>query len=391
MVAPMSPCTTSAGKGIGVAILGCRGIPARYGGFETFAEEIATRLVKLGFQVTVYAESDERTLRETSYKDVLVRHLPRPRLGPISSLLYDCLALWDARRRYDLVYLLGYGAAWMAWLPRLWGTPVWINVDGLEWARDKWPWPVKVYLRAMEWMATRTASRIIADSEAIAQRFRSLYGDQIRCDTIAYGASVPPKQDLQPTILKRWQLEPGWYAIVVARPEPENHILEIVQGYLMHARPWPLVVVGDFSCPNRYQRRILELQSKNILFLGAIHDRVVLNTLRWYAAVYIHGHSVGGTNPSLLEAMACGNSIIAHDNPYNREVAGDEALYFRTADDLAVCLGRVVARFAAVRGGWLPASVVHPLPAKYDWDCIARRYAHLIMTDCQRTKEMADA
>lgn len=387
----MSPCVPSSGRGLQVAILGCRGIPASYGGFETFAEEIATRLVKLGFRVTVYAEADGPAVRETSYKEVVVRHLPRPRLGAFSALLYDCLALWDARRRYDLVYLLGYGAAWAAWLPRFWGTPVWINLDGLEWARTKWPRPVRVYLRVMEWMATWTASRLIADSEAIAQRFRRLYGDRIRCDTIAYGASSPRKEDLQPAILERWRLEPGRYAIVVARPEPENHILEIVQGYLAHAGEWPLVVVGDFSRPNRYQRHVLRMATPRVLFLGAIHDRNVLDTLRSCAAVYLHGHSVGGTNPSLLEAMACGNLIIAHDNPYNREVAGDEALYFRSSDDVAACLDRVVARRAVAEGERLPMAAARPLPLKYDWDWIAQRYADLILTDCQRSKEKLDA
>lgn len=391
MVAPLNPRASAAGGALHVAILGCRGIPARYGGFETFAEAIATRLVKLGFRVTVYAEADGQAVRETSYKEVVVRHVPRPRLGAGSALLYDCLALWDARRRYDLVYLLGYGAAWAAWLPRLWGTPVWINPDGLEWARAKWPWPVRVYLRAMEWLATRTASRLIADSEAIAQRFRRLYGDRIRCETIAYGAVAPRPEDLQPAILARWQLEPGRYALVVARPEPENHILEIVQGYLAHTGDWPLVVVGDFSRPNRYQRRILQLSTARVRFLGAIHDRNVLDTLRYYAAVYLHGHSVGGTNPSLLEALACGNLIIAHDNPYNREVAGDEALYFRTPADVAASLNRIVARRTAAVGRASPRAAARPLPLKYDWDWIARRYAALIMTDCQRGKEKSDA
>ncbi|WP_406623212.1 DUF1972 domain-containing protein [Acidovorax sp. SDU_ACID1] len=158
-----------------IAILGTRGIPAGYGGFETFAEQLATRLVARGHRVTVYAEADGAPSADSDHLGVRVRYRRRPRWGAASVLAYDCACLWDARKGYDLVYMLGYGAAWACWWPRLSGVPVWINVDGLEWARSKWSAVARIYLRAMEWVASRAATRTIADAQAIADRFRSLY------------------------------------------------------------------------------------------------------------------------------------------------------------------------------------------------------------------------
>ncbi|MCX7662916.1 MAG: DUF1972 domain-containing protein [Tepidimonas fonticaldi] len=360
-----------------IAILGTRGIPARYGGFETFAEQLSVRLVQRGFDVTVYAEADGPPPPDAFYKGVRVRYRRRPRWGAASVIAYDCACLWDARRGYDLVYMLGYGAAWACWWPRLWGTPVWINVDGLEWARSKWSAPARLYLRAMEWVATRTATRLIADAEAIARRFRQRYPRGAPCTTIAYGADVVDPATVDPAPLATWGLTPGQYALVVARPEPENHVLEIVEGYLQHPGGGPLVVVGDVSGATAYQRRLLGLRSDRVRFIGAVYEPATLTALRAHAAVYLHGHSVGGTNPSLLESMACGSLVIAHDNPFNREVAGEGAEYFDAAPALARALASL--RHEAPdrlqqRRRWLQGVARR----RYDWDRIAQAYVHHI-------------
>lgn len=315
-----------------IAILGTRGIPANYGGFETFAEQIATCLAARGHDVTVYAEADGPPPADTHYQGVRVRYRRRPHWGPASVLAYDCACLWDARRGYDLVYMLGYGAAWACWWPRVFGTPVWINVDGLEWARSKWSAPARLYLRAMEWVASRTATRLIADAEAIARRFRAKYPHGAPSHCIAYGADLV---HTAPALLPQWNLEPYRYLLVVARPEPENHILEIIQGTMLHGGDWPLVVVGNVTGATPYQQHLLALAGDQVRFLGGIYDMAQLQSLRLHAAAYLHGHSVGGTNPSLLEALAAGNWVIAHDNPYNREVARDAAAYFATPEQLA--------------------------------------------------------
>ncbi|TSE30558.1 DUF1972 domain-containing protein [Tepidimonas charontis] len=360
-----------------VAILGTRGIPARYGGFETFAEQLAVRLVQRGFEVTVYAEADGPVQPDQMYRGVRVRFRRRRRWGPASVIAYDCACLWDARRGYDLVYMLGYGAAWACWWPRVWGTPVWINVDGLEWARSKWSGLARLYLRLMEWAATRTATCLIADADAIARRFRQRYPRGAPCTTIAYGADVVDPAQVPVEPLAAWGLTPAQYALVVARPEPENHILEIIEGFLQHGGQWPLVVVGDVSGATAYQRRLLALRSPRVRFIGPVYDSAGLTALRAHAAVYLHGHSVGGTNPSLLESMACGSLVIAHDNPFNREVAGDIADYFDSPTSLAAALEKLYRQPPAVlqrRRRWARDIIRR----RYDWDRIADAYVRLI-------------
>ena len=366
-----------AARPVRVAILGTRGIPAQYGGFETFAEQLSVRLVQRGFDVTVYAESDGPPSPDDVYRGVRVRYRRIPRWGSAAVIAYDCACLWDARRGYDLVYMLGYGAAWACWLPRLFGTPVWINVDGLEWARSKWGRFARLYLRSMEWVATRTATRLIADADAIAQRFWQHYPRGAPCTTIAYGADVIDPVRVSTAPLAQWGLLPGEYALVVARPEPENHVLEIIQGYLQHDGDWPLAVVGDVSGSTAYQRRLLALRSDRVRFLGGIYDPVALTALRAHAGVYLHGHSVGGTNPSLLESMACGTLIIAHDNPFNREVAGDAVFYFRDSAALAHALMKL-RYLSAAEMERARQRLQATVSERYSWDAIASSYEALI-------------
>lgn len=379
-VRPMPPVGDGTRSGVlRIAILGTKGIPANYGGFETFAEQLSTRLAVRGHQVTVYAEAGGgESMADTFHQGVRVRYRQRPRWGAASVLAYDCACLWDARRGYDLVYMLGYGAAWACWWPRVFGVPVWINVDGLEWARSKWGWGARTYLRWMEWLATRVATRLIADAEAIAQRFRETYPRGAPTSFIAYGANVIHPYSMDAQALSAWGLQAGRYLLVVARPEPENHILEIIQGYLLlHGHAWPLVIVGDVSGDTAYQRQLRALASDRVRFLGGVYDPGQLQGLRAHAACYLHGHSVGGTNPSLLEALACGNQVIAHDNPFNREVAADVADFFRTPEQLAACLERL--RDRSPRESEQRSRRAQDLIARrYTWDGIAAEYEALM-------------
>jgi glycosyltransferase involved in cell wall biosynthesis len=365
-----------------IAILGARGIPASYGGFETFAEQLATRLVARGHEVTVYAETGESSVQDTFYQGIRVRHKRRPRWGAASVLAYDCACLWDACRGYDLVYMLGYGAAWACWWPRVFGVPVWINVDGLEWARSKWGRGARLYLRCMEWVTTRAATRLIADAEAIAQRFRQTYPGGAPSSFIAYGAELVESRQVDPAVLSLWGLQAHRYMLVVARPEPENHILEIIQGHVLHGGDWPLVIVGDVSGATAYQRQLKQHASERVRFIGGIYDGGQLASLRVHAACYLHGHSVGGTNPSLLEALACGNWVLAHDNPFNREVARDAADYFATPGQLARSLDLVVRESDALRPQ--RAQRARGIVAEhYTWDGITDAYEALMHSECR--------
>jgi len=373
---------------ISIAILGTRGIPAKYGGFETFAEKLSTSLVQQGISVTVYAESGQQQAQAKTWMGVNVQPIVAPHWGAASALGYDLKCLWHARRSFDLIYMLGYGAAFACFLPRCYSVPVWINVDGLEWARSKWGWIARSYLRAMEWLAGHAANRVIADAQAIADRFSRLYPGTAPCNYIAYGAPILTGEDENAlpyaSILRTLDLEEGKYFLIVARLEPENHVLDIVQGhkiYLREGGKLPLVIVGDHTLATKYCQNLRSLACKNVQFLGAIFEKITLQALRLGARSYIHGHSVGGTNPSLLEALGCGNIVVAHDNPFNREVLGDcSAGYFRNPKDVALALHKV-ENFNETDMQKLQEDARAIIRERYTWEKIVDQYKALILEE----------
>ena len=316
-----------------IAILGTRGIPSNYGGFETFAEKLATGLSAHGIDVTVFCEPGESS-RLDVFQDVKLRYVSAPSLGPLQTILYDMRCLWAARREYDVVYMLGYGAAPFCVIPRFWGTEVWINPDGLEWARAKWGLVARTYFRLMEWASLHAANRMIADAEAIAASLAGRHGKLSACTVIPYGCEVidspPPAAPLS-----QWGLSPQQYYLVVCRLEPENHVMEILQAFQRSRTTRQLVVVGNQFAKSRYAARIRAVRDSRIQMIGTVYDASTLTCLRYHSFAYLHGHSVGGTNPSLLEAMGCGNLIFAHDNPFNRETLGSCGFHFASVSELS--------------------------------------------------------
>lgn len=361
------------GRPLRVAILGCRGIPARYGGFETFAEQLSLGLVRQGVDVTVYAEGSGPDL---DHEGVRVRYVRPLSLGPASVVAYDIQCLWRARRSVDVVYMLGYGAAWGCFIPRLWGTRVWVNMDGLEWARSKWrPW-VKAYFRLMERVMAYTVDRVLADAHAIKQYYDARYPSGAPCTFIPYGAQGAPVHDaIGP--LARHGLVVDRYFLVVARMEPENHIHEIIRAHQRWGGTCPLVVIGDHTADNAYCRWIRQQQSPSVLLLGAIYEADRLAALRSGALAYVHGHSVGGTNPSLLEAMWYASVVLAHDNPFNREVLGDEGLAFASEEVLVGLFQRVCDMSPADRAQRRQRTRQIVL-SRYQWPLVVTDYLALL-------------
>lgn len=357
-----------------LAILGTRGVPARYGGFETFAEQLSIRLASRGVDVTVYCPSNLQK-NDAKYHGVTLKYIAYPGFGAFSEVVWDVKCFWSARRNFDVVYMLGVGAGFAAWIPRLFGSVVWINSDGLEWKRAKWTLLQRVYLAVAEVASVAFASRIIADADTIAEYLRKRYPRLNKVSTIAYGADIPlvtPDQQ----VLQEWNLEAGGYYLVVCRMEPENNVLQILEGFERAKSSLPLVVIGNIENPNAYVRKLLEFRSDRIRFAGTVYDRDRLNALRFHARAYFHGHSVGGTNPSLLEAMACSNLVIAHDNPFNREVLGESGLHWTTCDDLASIINAVDGlRVNAELRGRKASEIVR---SRYQWDHIADVYLGLL-------------
>jgi glycosyltransferase involved in cell wall biosynthesis len=232
-----------------------------------------------------------------------------------------------------------------------------------------------MYLAVAEAASVLFASRIVADADTIAEYLRDRYPGLKKISTIAYGADIPTLTP-QRQILDDWKLNPDGYYLIVCRLEPENNVLEILEGFERAKSSLPLVVLGNLENPNAYVRKLLEFGSDRIRFAGTLFDRDRLNALRYYARAYFHGHSVGGTNPSLLEAMACSNLVIAHDNPFNREVLGDSGLHWSTCDDLASIVSAVDGlRVNAEVRGRKASEIVR---SRYQWDHIADVYLGLL-------------
>lgn len=361
-----------------IVILGTRGIPARYGGFETFAEKLAAGLLARGFDVTVFCESSESSVPDV-FQGVKLRYVSAPSLGPLQTILYDLRCLWATRKGYDVVYMLGYGAAPFCLIPRLWGTEVWINPDGLEWARAKWGLVARNYFRLMEWASIHAANRIIADAKAIATSLASRHGKLPACTVIPYGCEVietPPRAEL----LSEWGLVPEGYYLVVCRLEPENHVLEILQAFQRSRNKRQLIVVGNDLTETRYVAQLRTVQDPRIRMIGTLYDQAKLACLRYHSFAYMHGHSVGGTNPSLLEAMGCGNLIFAHDNAFNRETLGPCGFYFTNPSELTRAINQ--AEQDETELARLREASRSRARANYSWPDIISRYVALLGNLC---------
>lgn len=358
-----------------LAILGSHGIPAQYGGFETFTEELSIRLVQRGMEVTVYCEAEEGELPD-SYLGVHLVHIPAPRLGPLTTILFDLRCLWHARKTFDVVYMLGYGTSIFCFLPRLWGTTVWINMDGVEWARSKWGTLAKLWFKLMEAVAMWTPDRVIADASGILRHLESRHARLPPVNVIPYGA---PVIDIAPDtgLLDEWQLTPGQYYLVVCRLEPENSVLEITEGYQLSGSSLPLIVVGSLVPATVYVKKLLQKNDLRIRFIGPIYNKLKLQALRYHARAYFHGHTVGGTNPSLLEALGCGNLIVAHDNMFNREVAGDAASYFQQEINISEII-QAVESCPADKTSELKTKAKERIHEHYNWDAVTDTYLRLL-------------
>jgi glycosyltransferase involved in cell wall biosynthesis len=268
--------------------------------------------------------------------------------------------------------MLGYGTSIFCFIPRIWGTKVWINMDGVEWARTKWGTLAKLWFKCMEAAAMWTPDRVIADAQGILEHLKSRHYHLPPVSVIAYGAPVIDEAP-DTGLLDEWQLSSGMYYLVVCRMEPENSVKEIVQGYLESGSAYPLIIVGSIDPATNYVNELLKVNNCRIRFIGPVYDKEKLQALRFHSSAYLHGHTVGGTNPSLLEALGCGNRIIAHNNVFNREVAGEAATYFHTGKELAASI-RTVESYAPdmlKRRGTIARERVRIL---YDWEDITDTY-----------------
>lgn len=356
-----------------IALVGTRGVPARYGGFETAVEEIGSRLASGGHDVTVYCRRPPGVRASDlpdEYLGMRLVHLPAVRTRAAETLSHSALSVVHlCRRRADAAFV--FNAANAPFLPLLRAAriPVATHVDGLEWKRAKWSGLGRRYYRLAESLAVRWSDALIADAHGIADYYDRVFGAPT--ERIAYGA---PLLDPGADRLGELDLTSGSYHLVVARFEPENNVREIVAGFARSSARLPLVVVGSAPYSQQYTAQVRAAADDRVRFLGGVWDQELLDQLYAGAMTYLHGHSVGGTNPSLLRAIGAGAPVIASDVTFNREVLRDAGRFFRTSADVARLVEEAEADpdATAARGksGLEEA-------ARYDWDDVARAYEDL--------------
>jgi glycosyltransferase involved in cell wall biosynthesis len=355
-------------------ILGTRGIPAAHGGFETFAERLALYLVSRGWVVTVYCqEVGTGPLWHDQWEGVHRVHIPMPHDQPTSTVSFDWQATWHAARDPGLCLTLGYNTALFCAILRARGVPNVINMDGIEWRRAKWGPLPKLWFWLNDYAGRWLGNTLVADHPQITAHLATVINER-KIHMIPYGADR--LIDIDDAPLRPLGLESGRFLTVVARAEPENSILEIVQGFSSRRRGFKLAVLGNYSPAHAYHRAVQAAASDEVMFLGAIYDKTVLSALRYHSAAYVHGHQVGGTNPSLVEALGAGNAVLAHDNRFNRWVAGDAGRYFSDAQEFSGLLDELLADSAARQRMQAHARDRHS--AVFTWPAVMLAYEELL-------------
>jgi len=363
-----------------VAIIGTRGVPANYGGFETFAEELGVRLAARGHRVTVYGRSHyvDAALDGTDYRGVRVRLLPTIRHKYLDTVVHAALSCVDCLRgSYDVALVCNAANSVFAFLPRWFAIKVAINVDGIERQRRKWNRIGKAYYRFGEWCAVKAAHALVADAEVVAAYYRESYG--ARPVVIPYGGDLPCVGSQ--AALARWGLRPGGYVLYVSRLEPENNADVVIRAFRGLETAARLVIVGDAPYADAYKRQLHALAAgdERIVFTGFQFGDAYAE-LRSHAACYVQATEVGGTHPALVEAMGAGRCVIANGTPENLEVIGNAGLPYEVnhVEGLRARLRAVLTDTALCSeyGRRAAARVAR----YYTWESVTDRYETLFRT-----------
>jgi len=367
-----------------VALLGTRGIPARYGGFETFAEELSARLAARGHQVTVYTRTHLADPGRTEHRGARIRVLPCLRLKALETLSHTFLSCLDvSRRRVDVVLLCNAANAPLLPLLQARKLPVALNVDGIERKRRKWGVLGRRYYLLAERLAARWADVLVTDAAVISRYYRRMWGrDSVM---IPYGGDLEPPAGT--ATLAALGLQPGGYLLYVSRFEPENNPDRVIEAYRKVPGERPLVMLGDAPYAPALGRRVRALAAVDprVILAGARYGEPYRELL-FGAAAYIHATEVGGTHPALVEAMGAGRLVFFLDNAPNREVVGDTGVPFAFAGpvDLASQLVRHLGD--AGQAERLGAAARERVRQRYRWDDVASAYERLLEELCSRNR-----
>lgn len=354
-----------------IAIFGTRGIPNHYGGFEQFAQYLSEGLCQMGHEVFVY-NSHNHPYQKNKWNEVNIIHCydPEFKLGTIGQFIYDLNCTLDSRKRnFDVILQLGYtsSSVWNWLFKRT--SKLFTNMDGLEWKRTKFSKSVSLFLKYAERLAVKHSDVLISDSIGIQAYIQKKYS--VKSTYIPYGANSfkTPNKD----ILEEFQLKPFEYDMLMARIEPENNVKMIIDAFVNSNVSRKLLVVGNMN--TKLGREIQSyIDDTRLVFLGYVSDMDKLNNLRYYSNIYFHGHTVGGTNPSLLEAMASNALICAHKNIFNSSILNNDALYFNNQEQLI----HTIENSNKLDHQNLCSNNIDKIEKTYYWNKIIADYEHLL-------------
>ncbi len=356
-----------------IGILGSRGIPNAYGGFEQFAQHLSVALVQKEHEVFVY-NSSLHPYKENLWQGVNIIHCKdwEDKFGTAGQFLYDLNCINDARKRnFKILLQLGYtsNSIWHWRWPKK--SINIVNMDGLEWNRSQYSKLTQRFLKKAEAWAVKYADHLIADSSAIQEYLLSVYKKS--STYIPYGAEI--LNDYNEKLLEKFDLLPHQYYLLIARIEPENNIEMIIRGFLAAGKKFPFVIIGNAY--NKYGKYLsTTYKDEKIKFIGAIYEQNLLNSFRHFSKIYFHGHSAGGTNPSLLEAMACGCHIASHKNIFNRAVLKNESDYFSNSKEVAELINSPGNEYLICERIQINLEKIKSI---YNWDKVINDYEKLML------------
>lgn len=356
-----------------LAFIGTRGVPANYGGFETFYEELGKRLTERGHEVTVYCRDSYYSEKLDEYLGMKLVYLPNLKKKSLDTLSHSFFSILHAiRQPYDVYMVCNAANSPVLLIPRLLGKQIAINTDGLEWKRGKWGKLARKYYKLSEWIATRLANRIVADSIGIQDYYREEYGAD--SSYIAYGA--PAVTSSQPHLVEKFGVRPGEYFLQVTRFEPENNPLLTLQAFKKLNTTKKLVLIGGVPYPSGYSRAMEEEVGDRIILPGPVYDKDVLNELWANCYGYIHGNEVGGTNPALLQAMGAGCFTIAIDVSFSRDVLRDCGIFYNKSVDGLRDKMQWALDNESILGPFKQKAVAR-IKDFYNWGLVADKYEEL--------------
>ncbi|TKI69903.1 glycosyltransferase family 1 protein [Sulfurimonas crateris] len=363
-----------------IAILGTRGIPNHYGGFEQFAEHLSVGLVERGHSVTVY-NSSLHPYKEKEFHGVTIKHMydPENKIGTAGQFVYDFLCIMDSRKNnYDVILQLGYTSSSIFFDLHPKSSAVITNMDGLEWKRSKYSPKVQRFLKWAESLAVKKSDFLVSDSVGIQNYIRSKYAKE--SVYIPYGANVI--QEYDEVVCLEYGVKKYEYDMLIARLEPENSIEVILDGVKKSNKKRKFLVIGNHKNKFGEYLKLKFQDEKNIVFVGGVYELSKINSLRYFSNLYFHGHTVGGTNPSLLEAMGAQALVCAHKNEFNSAILGEDGLYFKTADDIKITLqSKDKKNFATFL-----KNNIEKIRNIYEWKKIIQDYENIFLKSIKSNK-----